>query len=547
MSATFQKLVINIDLLRQLSEARFDDDLTAFDALPPLSEIAVARQDLVEKVAAGRQKGDSWYDSSLQADQDRLLKAVSEILLFLQQAREVAISSDVDCMYPDKESFYQHARFVLIGKDNWTQRIIPQREELERLYQAFLNSKAAEGLAIGRWHDTSHTGTAAALGLLTEYTPGGILDTEVWGQSFNDAFLLGAIKGARPVKLVTVLATHSRKEVEASSGVIKGCDVRNDTVKFDGHSISYTMINWTVQEARALKTFGFYASPHVSRGIEFLPLASKLYQEAREKCSMLDLLLLARQTMLMQALDNIMGRTDLQARILDFITPAISDRKIYIALHKRYIAGLQKGGVPESDSANTLIRRVDLRIRQASENLRRFAQPSETLLLRTAQDVSNSVRFGAAKLLAERYPASSENVATDNIVLAHLVLDKLVAQAVWNGALNEFRLNTYKAVESYVKNELDHAIDDPSLRRVREEAAGKRDDFFRAVQTGVYRGQTLTGPKFEMDEAPLLFSTYLQRVGFRIAQAHGDDPAEEVTDAFVTEFLNRHQYIPVEY
>ena len=210
------------------------------------------------------------------------------------------------------------------------------------------------------------------------------------------------------------------------------------------------MVNWTVQETRALKTFGFYASPHVVHGVEFLPLHSKLYQEAREKCSMLDLLLLARQTKLMQALDNIMGRTDLQDRILDFITPAIPDRKVYIALHKRYVTGLQKNGVPDSDPINPLIRRVDLRIRQASENLRRSEHPTETLLLRTAQDVSNSVRFGAAKLLAERYPTSS-NVATDNTVLAHLVLDKLVAQAVWNGSLSEFRLNTYKAIESSVR------------------------------------------------------------------------------------------------
>ena len=151
----------------------------------------------------------------------------------------------------------------------------------------------------------------------------------------------------------------------------------------------------------------------------------------------------------MQAIDNIMGRTDLQDRILDFITPAISDRKVYIALHKRYITGLQKNGVPDSDPINPLIRRVDLRIHQASENLRRSEQPTETLLLRTAQDVSNSVRYAAAKLLAERYPTSS-NVATDDTVLAHLMLDKLVAQAVWNGALSEFRLNTYKAIESSV-------------------------------------------------------------------------------------------------
>ena len=236
------------------------------------------------------------------------------------------------------------------------------------------------------------------------------------------------------------------QKVEASSDVIKECDVRNDVVKFDG-DISYTMVNLTIQELRALQSFGFYASPHVAHGVEFLPLDSKLCQEAREKCSMLDLMLLAYQTKLMQALDNLMGRTDLQDRILDFITPAISDRKVYIALHKRYITGLQKNGVPDSDPINPLIRRVDLRIHQASENLRRSKQPTETLLLRTAQDVSNSVRFGAAQLLAERYPTSS-NVATDDTVLAHLMLDKLVAQAVWNGALSEFRLNTHKAIES---------------------------------------------------------------------------------------------------
>ena len=167
---------------------------------------------------------------------------------------------------------------------------------------------------------------------------------------------------------------------------------------------------------------------------------------------MLDLLLLARQTKLMQALDNIMGRTDVQDQILDFITPAISDRKVYIALHKRYITRLQKNGVPDSDPINPLIRRVDLRIHQASENLRQSKHQENVQLhfgnldfdvrnfehLRTTQDVTNSVRYVAAKLLAERYPTSS-NIATDDTVLAHLMLDKLVAQAVWNGALSEFR------------------------------------------------------------------------------------------------------------
>ena len=99
----------------------------------------------------------------------------------------------------------------------------------------------------------------------------------------------------------------------------------------------------------------------------------------------------------------------------------------------------------------------------------------------------------------------------------------------------------------YIKDELNRAIDHPSLRRVRDEAAGKRDDFFRAIQTGVYRGKTLTGPKFEIEEAPSLFSTYLQRLGFYLARVHSEDPAGELTDTFITEFLNQHQYIPVEY
>lgn len=418
-------------------------------------------------MAAGRQKGDTWYDTSQLADQDRLLNAVSEIRSFLQEAKQAAVSTDVDRTYPDKESFYQHARFVLVGKDSRTQRVVPQREELERLYLTFQNAKAAEGVAIGRWRDTAHTGTARALDLLTEYTPGGILDTEVWDQSINDAFLLGTIKSGLPIKLVSVLTTHSRKvrlaltlgadanylrkshrqEIEAASGAIKECDIRNDTAKFDGHSISYPVVHLTVQEVRALKSFGYYASPHAIRGIELLSLDSDIYQKAREQCSILDLLLLARQTKLMQTLDDITGRTDLQARILDFITPAIYDRKTYIAPHKRYVAELQKDGVPLSDPTNLLIRRTDLRIRQAAENLCRSEHPTETLLLRTAQDVSNSVRFAAAKLLAERYPTST-NVATDGIVLAHLVFDKFVAQAVWNGALSQFSLSTYKAIES---------------------------------------------------------------------------------------------------
>lgn len=184
---------------------------TAFNAFPPLSEIAVARKDLVEKVAAGRQNGDSWYDTSQLADQDRLLKAVSDIRSFLQEAKQAAVSTDVDRTYPDKESFYQHARFVLVGKSLWARGAVPPREELERLYLTFQNAKAAGSVTLGRFRDTSHTGTARALDLLTEYTPGGVLDTEVWEQSFNDAFLLGTIKASLPVKLVSVLTTHSRK------------------------------------------------------------------------------------------------------------------------------------------------------------------------------------------------------------------------------------------------------------------------------------------------------------------------------------------------
>ena len=66
-------------------------------------------------------------------------------------------------------------------------------------------------VTISCFHNTFHTGTTTALELLTEYTPGGILDTEVWGQSFNNTFLLGVIKATHLVKLVTVLTTHSCK------------------------------------------------------------------------------------------------------------------------------------------------------------------------------------------------------------------------------------------------------------------------------------------------------------------------------------------------
>ena len=73
-----------------------------------------------------------------------------------------------------------------------------------------------------------------------------------------------------------------------------------------------------------------------------------------------------------------------------------------------------------------------------------------------------------------------------------------------------------------------------------EFAEGQRNDFFRAIRIGVYKGKNLTGPKFEPAEVSLLFSTFLQRLAFRLDHIGSED----IDDAFVFEFLNNHQYIP---
>ena len=200
------------------------------------------------------------------------------------------------------------------------------------------------------------------------------------------------------------------------------------------------MTTLTVQEARTLKLFGYFSSPHSRCGVEFLPLDSDAYNNARHECSVLDVHLIALQTKLFQAIDNVTGRTALQKFIIGFITPDVKQPKPYMALHQRWVGRLQATGIPGSDESSFLIRRTDLRILQAIAKFTKSEQPNETLRLSTAQDLSNSVRFTADRLLVNR--------STDEIVLAHFVLDKLIAQAVWGGGLKDFRLNNYQAVKS---------------------------------------------------------------------------------------------------
>lgn len=208
------------------------------------------------------------------------------------------------------------------------------------------------------------------------------------------------------------------------------------------------MITWTVQEARTLKLFGYYASPHAQYGVHFLPLDDERFHNARRRCSVLDIHLIALQTKLLQAIDNITGYSVLQNLIIEFITPVTPDPAPYISLHKRWVADLQASGVPESDQSALLIRRTNLRILQATEKLSQSKQPTETLLLRIAQDVSNSVRYTADRLLNIRYGyAAFSDLTINKIEHAHFVLDKLVATAVWEGNLQEFKLNNYQAVE----------------------------------------------------------------------------------------------------
>ena len=96
----------------------------------------------------------------------------------------------------------------------------------------------------------------------------------------------------------------------------------------------------------------------------------------------------------------------------------------------------------------------------------------------------------------------------------------------------------------HIKNELVRAIDDALLRRVRKEAADHTMTFSARLRRGFIGCQTPTGPKFEADEASLLFSTYPQCLGFRLAQIDGEDAAKEPANGFVAEFLNHHQHIP---
>ena len=179
--------------------------------MPSLDEIRAAREDLVNDLMIGQDGQRKRYNTTKAADRDRLLQAVFDVLSFIQRAKEAAISTDVDRAYLTREEFYKDVPFIFVGRDLWTQRYVPLREELERTYLLFKNAKAGDGSAIGRWRDTAHTGTAGTLGLLTEYTEGYILDTEVWEQSFNDVFLTGVIKACRPVKLVSVLTPRTRK------------------------------------------------------------------------------------------------------------------------------------------------------------------------------------------------------------------------------------------------------------------------------------------------------------------------------------------------
>lgn len=157
----------------------------------------------------GRNGRTKWYNTTKAADRDRLFQAVYEVRSYLNMVTEAAVSSNVDRVYQSKDDF--DVPFGLGTRDPWSNRRIPRREELERTCMTFRNAKKGKDLAIGRWRDTAHTGTSSTLGILTEYTEGGILDTEIWTQSINNAFLLGVIKSGNPVKLASVLTPRSRK------------------------------------------------------------------------------------------------------------------------------------------------------------------------------------------------------------------------------------------------------------------------------------------------------------------------------------------------
>lgn len=96
----------------------------------------------------------------------------------------------------------------------------------------------------------------------------------------------------------------------------------------------------------------------------------------------------------------------------------------------------------------------------------------------------------------------------------------------------------------FIQVEIHQALDAPELQKLGAFAWRQYEDFMRAIETGFYKSQKLTGPKFEPDEAPALFSTYLQRLGFRLPYIKSFDFAKEFGDRLLVDFLNNHQYIP---
>jgi len=190
------------------------------DVLPSPDKLLAARETLRPEVTARRGDETRWIDVTEAADQDRLLQATYDLLVFIEKAKTADRSTGMQREYPTREDYERDARITLIGWDH-NNEPVPVREELQRTYATFKNAgKARITLATGRWRDTGHTGPLELLGQTSEYFNGAMLGGEKWEHTWNDAWIKGAINHDIIFNVASVYKSPTR-EVRLQASYIR--------------------------------------------------------------------------------------------------------------------------------------------------------------------------------------------------------------------------------------------------------------------------------------------------------------------------------------
>lgn len=155
-----------------------------------------------------------WRNTTMAADQDRLLQAVYDLLTFIEATKSADRSTGAQRKYPTKADFARDARLTLTGFDAYGVKV-PAREEIDRGFAMFKNSGQVRViLAIGRFRDTGNTAVIETYGQTSEYHNGMVSGGEVWQQSLNDAWLKGGLSSHT---IFTIMSNYQSPSRQVSS------------------------------------------------------------------------------------------------------------------------------------------------------------------------------------------------------------------------------------------------------------------------------------------------------------------------------------------